>query len=46
VVRVDLATGRADTEFAVSLPAGVVIAPDRVWVTSYETNELLAFDLG
>ena len=44
VVRVDLATGENIDEFAVSLPAGVVIAEDAVWVTSYETNELLRFE--
>jgi hypothetical protein len=44
VVRVDLATGHAADEFAVSLPAGVVIDGDRVWVTSYDTNELLGFE--
>ena len=43
VLQVDLATGDVLAEYPVSLPAGVRIADDRAWVTSYETNELLGF---
>ena len=43
VVRIDLATGSVAGEFGVSLPAGVVIDADRVWVTSYDTNKLLGY---
>lgn len=41
VERLDLADGRVADEYPVSLPAAVVIAGDRAWVTSYETNELV-----
>ena len=43
VLQVDLATGDVLAEYPVSLPAGVRIADDRAWVTSYETNELIGF---
>jgi hypothetical protein len=41
VVQLDLADGTIRSEVAVSLPAAVRIAPDRVWVASYLTNELV-----
>jgi hypothetical protein len=43
VVQLDLKTAQVVSEQAVSLPAGVRIAPDRAWVTSYDTNELVSF---
>jgi hypothetical protein len=43
VLRLDLRTGEVAEEHAVSLPAAVRIAADRVWVASYLTNELLGF---
>jgi hypothetical protein len=43
VLRLDLADGEVIEEHAVSLPAAVKIAPDRAWVASYLTNELLGF---
>jgi hypothetical protein len=43
VLHVDLARGAIASEVAVSLPAAVRIAPDRVWVASYLTNELLGY---
>jgi hypothetical protein len=44
VVGIDLASGRQVGEADVSLPAGVVVRGDRVWVTSYETDELIGID--
>lgn len=44
VLQVQLDTGLVVKEARVSLPAGVAIADDVVWVTSYETNELIGFD--
>ena len=44
VVEFDLGSGQVTREFAVSLPAGVIIDRTRVWVTSYDTNELLGFE--
>jgi outer membrane protein assembly factor BamB len=44
VVGIDLTTGRRVGEADVSLPAGVVVAGDRVWVTSYETDELIGIE--
>ena len=41
VIAVDLATEAVTSETAVALPAGVRIAPDRVWVTDYEGNDLV-----
>ena len=41
VVGVDLATGRVLGEAPVSLPAGVAIRGDRVWVTNYDGDELI-----
>ena len=43
VLWLDLTTGSVAREEAVSLPAAVRIAPDRVWVASYLTDELLGF---
>lgn len=43
VLRLDLRTGELRAEYPVSLPAAVRLAPDRAWVASYETNELLGF---
>lgn len=43
VLRLDLASGNVVQEFPVSLPAAVRIAPDRAWVASYLTNELIGF---
>jgi len=31
-------------EFPVSLPSAVRIADDRVWVTDYDTNEVVGFE--
>jgi hypothetical protein len=44
VVGVDLATGNVVGETPVSLPAGVVIAGDRVWATNYDGDELIGID--
>jgi hypothetical protein len=44
VVGVDLATARSIGEAAVSLPAGVVIAGERVWATNYDGDELIGID--
>jgi hypothetical protein len=44
VVQLDLKTAQVVSKHAVSLPAGVRITPDRAWVTSYDTNELVGFD--
>lgn len=41
VLRLDLATGNVVDEIPIDLPAAVAIAPDRVWVASYSTNELI-----
>jgi len=43
VVRLNLDTGERAESTAISLPAGVAIGSDTVWVTSYETNELVGF---
>ena len=43
VIRLDLASGDVVAEHAISLPAAVRLAPDRAWVASYLTNELLGF---
>ncbi len=43
VLSLDIATGEVVGEVAVDLPAAIRIAPDRVWVASYSTNELLGF---
>jgi hypothetical protein len=43
ILRLDLAAGEVVEEHAVSLPAAVKIAPDRVWVASYLTNELVGY---
>jgi len=43
VLRLDLGSGGVVGEFAVSLPAAVRIGPERAWVASYMTNELLGF---
>jgi hypothetical protein len=44
VVGIDLATGNVVGETPVSLPAGVVIAGDRVWATNYDGDELIGID--
>jgi len=44
VVGIDLTTGRHVGKADVSLPAGVVVDGDRVWVTSYETDELIGIE--
>ena len=44
VVGIDLASGSILGQAPVSLPAGVAIAGDRVWVTDYETDELVGID--
>ena len=44
VLRLDLETGAVAGEHSVSLPAAVRIGPDRAWVASYLTNELLGFE--
>lgn len=44
VLRLDLASGEVVDEVPVDLPAAVAIAPDRVWVASYSTNELLGLE--
>ncbi len=43
VLRLDLATGEVVDEVSVDLPAAIRIGPDRIWVASYSTNELLGF---
>jgi len=43
VLRLDLASGALVAEHPVSLPAAVRIGPDRAWVASYLTNELIGF---
>ena len=43
LVHLDLPSGEVRDELAVDLPAAVEIAPERVWVASYTTNELLGF---
>ena len=43
VLRLDLASGRVLEEHRVELPAAVRLAPDRAWVASYLSNELLGF---
>jgi hypothetical protein len=43
LLRLDLASGAVVDEFPVSLPSAVRIGPERVWVASYLTNELLGF---
>jgi hypothetical protein len=44
VLQLDLGTGTIAGEHAVSLPAAVRIGPERAWVASYLTNELLGFE--
>ena len=44
VIRLDLATGTQVADLPADLPAAVVIAGDRAWVTDYEADALLAFD--
>ena len=44
LLRLDLASGEVVGEYPVSLPSAVRIGPDRVWVASYETKELLGFE--
>jgi len=44
VVGVDLATGQPIGEAAISLPAGVVAAGDRVWATNDDDDELIGID--
>jgi hypothetical protein len=41
VVHLDLASEAVVQEVAIDLPAAIRIAPDRVWVASYTTNELV-----
>jgi hypothetical protein len=41
VIRLDLATGNVTGDWPVSLPSAVEISTDWVWVTSYETDELV-----
>ena len=41
VFELDLDTGKPDAETLVSLPAGVKLTVDRVWVTDYDSNELI-----
>jgi hypothetical protein len=41
VVGIDLGSGRLLGRGAVSLPAGVAIRGDRVWVTNYDGDELI-----
>jgi hypothetical protein len=43
VLRLDVGTGEVLEEHRVSLPSAVKIAPDRTWVASYLTNELVGF---
>ena len=45
VVGVNLETGAVVGSAAVSLPAGVAIDGDTVWVTDYDTSELVAIDI-
>lgn len=42
-LRLDLASGTVAAEHSVSLPAAVRIGPERAWVASYLTNELIGF---
>jgi hypothetical protein len=44
VIRLDLATGEEVADIPAELPAAVVIAGDRTWVTDYEAGALLGFD--
>jgi hypothetical protein len=44
VIRLDLATGAEVADLPVRLPAAVVIADKRTWVTDYEAGALLGFD--
>jgi hypothetical protein len=44
VLRLDLESGLVVEEHAVELPAAVRIGPDRVWVASYLSDELLGFE--
>jgi len=44
VVHLDVTSEEVTEQFTVSLPAGVAIENGRVWVTNYDTNELLGFD--
>jgi hypothetical protein len=41
VIAVDLTTEEVTSETRVSLPAGIRITPDRVWVTDYENDDLV-----
>jgi hypothetical protein len=41
VFELDLDTGKTDAETLVSLPAGVKLTVDRVWVTDYDGNEVI-----
>jgi hypothetical protein len=41
VLHLDLASEAVVREVAIDLPAAIRIAPDRVWVASYTTNELV-----
>jgi hypothetical protein len=43
VLRLDLQDGLVAEEHAVALPAAVSIAPERAWVASYLSNELIGF---
>lgn len=44
LLRLDLATEAVVDEVPIDLPAAVTIAPDRVWVASYSTNELVGIE--
>ena len=41
VLHLDLASEAVVEEIPIDLPAAIAIAPDRVWVASYSTNELV-----
>jgi outer membrane protein assembly factor BamB len=44
VLHLDLATEAVVGEVPIDLPAAVAIAPERVWVASYSTNELVGIE--
>jgi hypothetical protein len=46
VIAVDLATEAVTSDTKVPLPAGIRIAPDRVWVTDYESGQLIGIARG
>ncbi len=44
VIRLDLSTGKEVADIPADLPAAVVIAGERAWVTDYTSGALLGFD--